>query len=86
MLAGEEIDVVVSDENMPGMGGSEFLKTVRVKYPSTISARPVGRVDDEEEDALLGHRLPFLAFLHEARPNRKAIRYPRCRQIRDIYR
>ena len=29
ILAEEDIDVVVSDENMPGMGGSEFLKTVR---------------------------------------------------------
>jgi response regulator RpfG family c-di-GMP phosphodiesterase len=32
----KEIDVVVSDEKMPGMGGSELLRIVRIKYPSTI--------------------------------------------------
>ena len=30
------MDVVVSDENMPGMTGSEFLAVVYEKYPDTI--------------------------------------------------
>jgi two-component system probable response regulator PhcQ len=30
------VDVVVSDEQMPGMPGSAFLSEVRVRYPSTI--------------------------------------------------
>lgn len=36
LLAREKINVVVSDEQMPGMGGSEFLAIVREKYPDTI--------------------------------------------------
>ena len=36
MLERESVDVVVSDENMPGMTGSEFLAVVYEKYPDTI--------------------------------------------------
>ena len=36
ILARESVDVVVSDENMPGMTGSEFLAIVCNKYPDTI--------------------------------------------------
>jgi DNA-binding NtrC family response regulator len=35
-LAANKVDVVVSDEQMPGMSGSEFLALVREKYPRTI--------------------------------------------------
>jgi len=36
ILARHDISVVVSDEQMPGMSGSEFLAEVRKKYPSII--------------------------------------------------
>lgn len=36
ILAREKIDVVVSDEMMPGMYGSEFLGVVCSEYPETI--------------------------------------------------
>lgn len=36
VLAKEHVDVVISDEKMPGMLGSEFLSIVRQKYPDTI--------------------------------------------------
>ena len=36
ILDREEVDVVISDEKMPGMSGSEFLSVVRQKYPDTI--------------------------------------------------
>ncbi len=36
ILAREQVDVVISDEIMPGMSGSEFLTVVRQKYPDTI--------------------------------------------------
>jgi EAL domain-containing protein (putative c-di-GMP-specific phosphodiesterase class I) len=36
ILRDERIDVVVSDDNMPGMRGSEFLSLVRQMHPDTI--------------------------------------------------
>jgi len=36
ILERERVDVVISDEIMPGMSGSEFLAFVRQKYPETI--------------------------------------------------
>ena len=36
LLESEKVDVVVSDEQMPGMKGTEFLAVVRKKYPGTI--------------------------------------------------
>jgi DNA-binding NtrC family response regulator len=36
VLAERPVDVVVSDERMPGMCGSEFLAVVRRRYPDTI--------------------------------------------------
>lgn len=36
LLAHDPIDVVISDERMPGMQGSEFLALVRQRHPDTI--------------------------------------------------
>ena len=36
LLAGEPVDVVISDERMPGMNGSELLSIVRKQFPETI--------------------------------------------------
>jgi len=36
ILARQPVDIVVSDEKMPGMSGSEFLTVVCRKYPDTI--------------------------------------------------
>jgi len=36
LLAQTPVDVVISDEMMPGLSGSEFLAIVRKKYPQTI--------------------------------------------------
>ncbi len=36
LLAQKKVDVVISDEKMPGMSGSKFLAMVRKKYPETI--------------------------------------------------
>jgi two-component system, probable response regulator PhcQ len=47
ILAGNDIDVVVSDERMPGMSGSEFLSEVRKKWPNTIRMILSGQADLE---------------------------------------
>jgi DNA-binding NtrC family response regulator len=36
ILSRTSIDVIVSDERMPGMSGSEFLALVRHNYPDTV--------------------------------------------------
>jgi DNA-binding NtrC family response regulator len=36
LLEDESVDVVISDERMPGMQGSEFLTIVRNKYPEVV--------------------------------------------------
>ncbi len=36
VLESHPVDVVISDEVMPGMAGSDFLAIVRQKYPETI--------------------------------------------------
>jgi DNA-binding NtrC family response regulator len=36
LLDSHRVDVVISDEQMPGISGSEFLSAVRKKYPHTI--------------------------------------------------
>jgi len=36
LLAQRQVDVIISDEKMPGMSGSEFLAVVRKEYPDTI--------------------------------------------------
>ncbi len=39
----ETADVVISDEMMPGMTGSEFLSIVRRKYPDTVRIMLTGK-------------------------------------------
>ena len=47
ILARETVDVVVSDERMPGMSGSQFLTEIRKKYPNTIRMILSGQADLE---------------------------------------
>jgi len=47
ILAGNDIDVVVSDERMPGMTGSQFLTEVRKQWPNTIRMILSGQADLE---------------------------------------
>lgn len=47
ILARENVDVVVSDERMPGMSGSQFLAEVRKKYPNSIRMILSGQADLE---------------------------------------
>lgn len=47
ILAGNDIDVIVSDERMPGMTGSQFLSEVRKQWPHTIRMILSGQADLE---------------------------------------
>ncbi|MCP4745435.1 MAG: response regulator [Desulfobacteraceae bacterium] len=43
LLEAREVDLVISDHNMPGMKGVEFLKKVRANHPSTITIMLTGQ-------------------------------------------
>jgi len=49
LLAQMQVDVITSDEKMPGMSGSEFLAVVRKKYPDTIRMILTGHGSLESE-------------------------------------
>lgn len=45
VLEAHPVDVVISDEVMPGISGSEFLTIVRTKYPDTVRMILTGHAD-----------------------------------------
>ncbi len=45
ILTETPVDIVISDEQMPGMGGSDFLAIVRRKYPNTVQMLLTGHAD-----------------------------------------
>jgi two-component system, probable response regulator PhcQ len=47
ILQKESIDVMITDENMPKMAGTELLRIVRVMYPTVIKMMMTGRTDVE---------------------------------------
>lgn len=47
VMAGQPVDVVISDELMPGMLGSEFLALVYRKYPDIVSIMLTGHANLE---------------------------------------
>jgi response regulator RpfG family c-di-GMP phosphodiesterase len=47
ILARKPVDVIVSDERMPGMSGSEFLAVARQQYPDTARIILTGQANLE---------------------------------------
>ncbi len=45
LLASDRVDVLVTDQRMPGMSGAEFLAKVRAEYPHVISIMLTGHAD-----------------------------------------
>jgi len=43
ILASTEVDVVVSDQNMPGMSGTELLTRIHETYPETVRFMLTGK-------------------------------------------
>jgi len=47
LLLSHRVKVIISDERMPGMDGSEFLSLVREKYPETVRIMLTGHASLE---------------------------------------
>ena len=45
LLEGNQVDLIISDQRMPGMSGVEFLKKARELYPDTIRIALSGFAD-----------------------------------------
>lgn len=47
LLQGREVDMVISDHNMPFVTGLEFLKTVKAEHPGTLTMMLTGQKEIE---------------------------------------
>lgn len=47
IMSEERIDLIVSDQNMPGISGTQLLKQIRDQYPETFRIMLTGLVDIE---------------------------------------
>lgn len=45
MMTRQTVDVVISDEKMPGISGTEFLRQVSEKYPRTVRMMLTGNAN-----------------------------------------
>jgi two-component system, probable response regulator PhcQ len=68
ILASQHVDVVVSDEQMPGMSGSEFLSKVRAQYPHTIRMILSGQASLEAAVRAINEGEVYRFFLKPCNP------------------
>jgi DNA-binding NtrC family response regulator len=68
LLGQQHIDVVVSDEQMPGMSGSVFLSTVRKRYPHTIRMILSGQASLEAAVRAINEGEVYRFFLKPCNP------------------
>ena len=68
ILEGQHVDVVVSDEQMPGMSGSQFLSWVRTKYPHTIRMILSGQASLEAAVRAINEGEVYRFFLKPCNP------------------
>src|SRR3984957_12537471 len=62
------VDVVISDEQMPGMSGSEFLSAVRKQYPDTIRMILSGQASLEAAVRAINEGEVYRFFLKPCNP------------------
>jgi two-component system probable response regulator PhcQ len=68
ILERQHIDVVVSDEQMPGMSGSEFLSSVRKQFPHTIRMILSGQASLEAAVRAINEGEVYRFFLKPCNP------------------
>jgi two-component system probable response regulator PhcQ len=68
LLERQHVDVVVSDEQMPGMSGSEFLSRVRKQFPHTIRIILSGQASLEAAVRAINEGEVYRIFLKPCNP------------------
>jgi DNA-binding NtrC family response regulator len=68
LLGCHPVDVVISDEQMPGMSGSEFLTAVRRQYPHTIRMILSGQASLEAAVRAINEGEVYRFFLKPCNP------------------
>jgi two-component system, probable response regulator PhcQ len=68
LLGRQHVDVVISDEQMPGMSGSVFLSTVRKQYPHTIRMILSGQASLEAAVRAINEGEVYRFFLKPCNP------------------
>jgi two-component system probable response regulator PhcQ len=68
ILERQHVDVVVSDEQMPGMSGSEFLSSVRKQFPHTIRMILSGQASLEAAVRAINEGEVYRFFLKPCNP------------------
>jgi two-component system, probable response regulator PhcQ len=68
LLERHRVDVVISDEQMPGMSGSEFLSAVRKQFPHTIRMILSGQASLEAAVRAINEGEVYRFFLKPCNP------------------
>jgi two-component system, probable response regulator PhcQ len=68
ILGSRHVDVVISDEQMPGMSGSEFLSIVRQRFPRTIRMILSGQASLEAAVRAINEGEVYRFFLKPCNP------------------
>jgi|HubBroStandDraft_6_1064221.scaffolds.fasta_scaffold27199_3 two-component system probable response regulator PhcQ len=68
LLAKQPVDVIISDERMPGESGTEFLTKVRHRYPSTIRMVLSGQASLEAAVRAINEGEVYRFFLKPCNP------------------
>lgn len=82
----QPVDVVISDEMMPGMPGSEFLALVRQKYPDTIRMILTGHASVESAIAAINDGQIYHFFTKPCRIYDLAITIRKALQQKELMR
>jgi two-component system, probable response regulator PhcQ len=84
LLDENEVDVVVSDERMPGMTGTEFLGIVRQRYPHTIRIILTGQASLEAAIRAINEGEVYRFLTKPCNPMDLTITIQRALQLRNL--
>jgi DNA-binding NtrC family response regulator len=90
IMVDRQVDVVITDERMPGMSGNDLLRIIRLNYPDTIPIMISGYADIQTTIRAINVGQVYKFFTKPVRKAdlissvRKALEHQRC--IREVNR